>query len=275
LSKFSLIKERGFAEILPITEKGVERTWKTTQATFMKLANDGSIVAEKEAHGIVLYEKLRENQVIKTHWIKKEYHAYHFGTKLLESILGTKEFSFPKSLYAVLDTLKLMTSGDDIVLDFFAGSGTTAHAVLALNEEDGGNRRFILCEQMDYIEKVTRERIKKVIQKDGKGEFVYAELAKANQLFVDKIQNSKNTKELLEIWDEMKKTAFLSYKVKSEEIDATKKDFEGLSFEDQQRFLISTLDKNLLYVPYSEIDDKTYSISKEDKNLNHKFYGDK
>lgn len=273
LSKFSLTKEKGFNEVFPITEKGVERTWKTTPATFIKLANEGSIVAVKEEHGIVLYEKLRENQVIKTHWIKKEYHAYHFGTKLLENILGTKEFSFPKSLYAVVDTLKLMTSGDDIVLDFFAGSGTTAHAVLALNEEDGGNRRFILCEQMDYIEKVTRERIKKVIQKSGKGEFVYAELSRANQLFVDKVQDSKNTKELLKVWEEMKETAFLSYKVKPDQIDATKKDFETLSFEDQQRFLISILDKNLLYIPYSEIEDKSYKVSKDDIELNNKFYG--
>lgn len=273
LSKFSLTKEKGFNEVFPITEKGVERTWKTTPATFIKLANEGSIVAVKEEHGIVLYEKLRENQVIKTHWIKKEYHAYHFGTKLLENILGTKEFSFPKSLYAVVDTLKLMTSADDIVLDFFAGSGTTAHAVLALNEEDGGNRRFILCEQMDYIEKVTRERIKKVIQKSGKGEFVYAELSRANQLFVDKVQDSKNTKELLKVWEEMKETAFLSYKVKPEQIDATKKDFEALSFEDQQRFLISILDKNLLYIPYSEIEDKSYKVSKDDIELNNKFYG--
>lgn len=273
LSKFSLTKEKGFNEVFPVTEKGVERTWKTTPTTFIKLANEGSIVAVKEGHGIVLYEKLRENQVIKTHWIKKEYHAYHFGTKLLENILGTKEFSFPKSLYAVVDTLKLMTSGDDIVLDFFAGSGTTAHAVLALNEEDGGNRRFILCEQMDYIEKVTKERIKKVIQKSGKGDFIYGELSRANQLFVDKVQDSKNTKELLKVWEEMKETAFLSYKVKPEQIDATKKDFETLSFEDQQRFLISILDKNLLYIPYSEIEDKSYKVSKDDIELNNKFYG--
>jgi adenine-specific DNA-methyltransferase len=128
---------------------------------------------------------------------------------------------------------------------------------------------------MDYIETVTKERIKKVIEENKTGSFVYAELAKANQLFVDKIQNTKNTKELLKVWDEMKKTAFLSYKVKPEEIDSSKKEFEALSFEDQQRFLISILDKNLLYVPYSEIDDKAYSISKEDKELNKKFYGDK
>lgn len=273
LSKFSLTKEKGYFEVFPTTEKGVERTWKTTPATFEKLANQGNIVAQKEKHGVVLYEKLRENQVIKTHWIKKEYHAYHFGTKLLESILGTKDFSFPKSLYAVIDTLKLMTSGNDIVMDFFAGSGTTAHAVLELNKEDGGNRQFIVCEQMDYVDRVTKKRITNVIKTNKLGSFTFFELMESNQLFVDKIQDSKNTKELLKVWDEMKKTAFLSYKVKPEEIDATKKDFEALSFEDQQKFLISTLDKNMLYVPYSEIEDKTYKVSKEDIALNKKFYG--
>ena len=75
-----------------------------------------------------------------------------------------------------------------IILDFFAGSGTTAHAVLELNKQDGSNRKFILCEQMDYIETVTKERIRKVCENDQKGSFVYAELAEANQLFIKQIQ---------------------------------------------------------------------------------------
>lgn len=174
--------------------------------------------------------------------------------------------------------IKTATNEGDIVLDFFAGSGTTgvvAHKI---------NRKYILVEQIDdQVKKIftrlsdtikgKQSGISKDVNWKGGGSFVYAELAQANQLFVDKIQDSKNTKELLKVWDEMKKTAFLSYKVKPEEIDATKKDFESLSFEDQQKFLISILDKNLLYVPYSEIEDKTYKVSKEDIALNNKFYG--
>jgi adenine-specific DNA-methyltransferase len=72
----------------------------------------------------------------------------------------------------------------------------------------------------------------------------------------------------------MKSKAFLSYKVRPKDIDSTKNDFEQLSFDDQKRLLISTLDKNLLYVPYCDIDDKSYGISKEDKALNRRFYGD-
>ena len=81
-------------------------------------------------------------------------------------------------------------------MDFFGGSGTTAHAVLELNKQDRGNRKFIICEQMDYIETVTKERIRKVCENDQKGSFVYTELAKANQIFVDQIQITKNTSEL-------------------------------------------------------------------------------
>ena len=71
-------------------------------------------------------------------------------------------FAFPKSLWNVYDCLYSVADDKDaIVLDFFGGSGTTAHAVLELNK-DGGNRKFIICEQMHYVETVTRERIKKV-----------------------------------------------------------------------------------------------------------------
>lgn len=184
----------------------------------------------------------------------------------------------PEFLLARLITM--FTNKGDFVLDYHLGSGTTASVAHKMG------RRFIGIEQLNYGDNDPVVRLKNVIQGDktgiseelswtGGGSFVYAELAKANQLFVDKIQDTKNTKELLKVWDEMKKTAFLSYKVKPEEIDSSKKEFEALSFEDQQRFLVSILDKNLLYVPYSEIDDKAYSISKEDKELNKKFYGDK
>jgi len=163
-----------------------------------------------------------------------------------------------------------------IILDFFGGSGTTAHAVLELNKQDGGNRKFVLCEQMDYIETVTRERIRKVCENDQKGSFVYCELAKFNQGFIDQIQSAKNTAELWKIWGQMKKIAFLSYKLDPKNIDNNQGGFwRVLSFEDQQKFLVSLLDKNLLYVPYCDMEDKSYKISEEVKKLNRRFYGEK
>ena len=91
-------------------------------------------------------------------WHKPEYTG-QTATSELKKLLGTKAFSYPKSPYLMMDILYVTTKPGDIVLDFFAGSGTTAHAVFELNKLYGGNRRFILCEQMDYIESVTVNKL--------------------------------------------------------------------------------------------------------------------
>ncbi len=178
LISFSLEKKPRYSEVFPITDRGVERTWKTFGDTFMKKVDDGNIIAKNENGKINIYEKLREDQVIKTHWNRKEYHAYHYGTKIIEEILGVKKFDFPKSLNLLTDILKLSTRKDSVIVDFFAGSGTTGHAVLELNKQDGGNRKFIVCtnNENNIAEEVTYERLKRVIKgyKNKKGEKVEA-----------------------------------------------------------------------------------------------------
>ncbi len=167
LKDIRLEKKAGYYEVFPIIDSGVERTWKTLPNTFLELLKEDSIVADVDENGkVVIYEKLRENQVIKTHWIKKEYHAYHHGTKPLEAILGeAKLFDFPKSVVLIEDILRLTTNTSATILDFFAGSGTTGHAVLKLNAQDDGTRQFILCTNNEnkIAEEVTYPRIKKVI----------------------------------------------------------------------------------------------------------------
>lgn len=273
-------KGNTFVEIFPIDSNGKKRVWRKTPASFTVHVNQDEIKIVENNRGewkVQIIDRIKKGLRPKSVWTGSKYDASSHGTKPLKELFnGEKVFSFPKSIYAVKDVIDLFTErgGDDIVLDFFAGSGTTAHAVLMLNGEDEGKRRFILCEQMDYVEKVTAERVRKVLAKYSDSSFVYVELSPFNQQFVDKIQNSSNTEELTLVWEDMKAKAFLSYKIKPEDIDATKKDFDSLSFVDQQRFLISILDKNLLYAPYSEIDDGTYNISVEDKELNKKFYSD-
>ncbi len=168
LNNFSLVKKEDWIEIFPVIKSGVERTWKTLPATFMKLVAENSIEADLVDGRVEIYEKLRENQVIKSHWIKKEYHAYHFGSKILNEILGTKKFDFPKSLFLMRDIFKLISPRKATILDFFAGSGTTGHAVMKLNAEDGGQRKFILCtnNENNICRDVTYERIKRVIEKE-------------------------------------------------------------------------------------------------------------
>ena len=166
---------------------------------------------------------------------------------------------------------------NDIVLDYHAGTGTT----LAVAHKTG--RQYIGIEQMDYIHELPEARLKKVIAGEqggiskavkwqGGGDFVYIELAKWNEEWIEKIRDAKTGKELAKLWGDMKETAFLSYKVEPKMIDANAKDFAELSIADQKKFLIECLDKNQLYINLSEIEDKEYGVSKEDIKLNKEFY---
>ena len=146
LSKVSVNKFDDAIPIYPITETGVERTWKTTKETCAERIAVGDILVKKESDKICIYEKLREDQVIKTHWINKKYHGFHFGTKILDNLLEIKTFDFPKSLYLMHDIIKLFTEKNDIILDFFSGSATTAHATMQLNSEDMAKRKYILVQ---------------------------------------------------------------------------------------------------------------------------------
>ena len=267
--KFSLEKDDKYYEVFPITNQGVERVWKASGKTFLEKVSQGEIIARKEKNNVVIYEKLRVSQVFTTHWVNKKYHSYHFGTKLLEKTLGRKAFSFPKSIHTVLDTLKILTGPNDIILDFFAGSGTTAHATIELNKQDNGNRKFILAEQLDNHIDICVERNQKIINNDS---FVYAELMQFNQYYIDKIQNAINKEELLTIWKEMKEKAFISYQFDKDTFDKQKNAFKTASIETMQRYLIEVLDKNQLYVNLSEIEDSSFKISEEDKELNYSFY---
>jgi len=170
----SLEKKPGMIIVYPITKKGEERTWNTSRETFRTNLEDGKIIAQNENGRISILRKYHEKQSIKTHWVKPQYNATRYGTQLLQDILGPNAFDYPKSLYAVEDILKITTKLDSSVLDFFAGSGTTGHAVLELNKADHGDRKFILCtnNENNIAVGVCYPRIKKVIEgyKNLKGE---------------------------------------------------------------------------------------------------------
>lgn len=187
------------------------------------------------------------------------------------------DFSFSKPESVVAFFIKSITKDSDIILDFFLGSGTTAAVAHKMN------RRYIGIDQMDYIEDTACNRLTKVIEGEqggisksvnwqGGGSFVYCELAKANQQFADDIEHASSSEELATIWKQIQETGFLSWKVNPKEINANADDFTTLAIEDQKRFLIECLDKNLLYVPYSEIDNAEFGISENDKKINNQFY---
>ena len=153
----------------PVDEKGRERIWDFVVETARK--NIPHFMVRKDSKGdIAIYRKWRinyEGLLPQTWWDKSLYSAAEYGTNLLTHIFGTAhEFTFPKSVHAVADCLRvcgLRNDGDALALDYFAGSGTTAHAVLNLNAEDGGDRRYILVEMADYFDTVLRPRVEKIM----------------------------------------------------------------------------------------------------------------
>lgn len=175
--------------------------------------------------------------------------------------------------------LELSTDEGDLVLDYHLGTGTTAAVAIKMN------RKFIGVEQMDYLDTLTLARLKSVLSGDsqgissnvnwqGGGSFVYCELAKANQNFVDEIQSATSLDEIKDIYVRIIETGFISCKVNPKEIDANADEFDALSLDDQKRFLMELLDKNLLYVNYCDIDDEEYGISDDDKAFTRSFYGE-
>lgn len=109
----------------------------------------------------------RKTEPFKTVWVNDEYNSESFGTKLIKSIVGKDRFSYPKSLYATKDCLlfALADKPDAVVLDFFAGSGTTMHAVHLLNAEDGGDRRCIIVTNNEISESEEKEFIEQGVCK--------------------------------------------------------------------------------------------------------------
>ncbi len=172
LKEITSVYHDGYYEVYPKTNTG-DFSWKNIRITFDELNKNGYFKAEKEADKVVIYHQYRENQVLKNLWIDKKYQSEFNGTNLLKAMFGKADmFSYPKSVYAVSDILKITSPVDGVVLDYFAGSGTTGHAVLNLNREDNGNRKYILVEMGEYFDTVTKPRIEKVVYsedwKDGK-----------------------------------------------------------------------------------------------------------
>ena len=164
--------------LLPIDEDGRERIWDFVVETARKNIPHLRVRKDSSGHSAI-YRKWRLNDeglLPQTWWDKSEYSAAAHGTNLLACLFGeTHKFAFPKSVHAVTDCLKvagLRNSAEGVALDYFAGSGTTGHAIINLNREDGGRRRFILVEMGDYFDTVLLPRIKKVTftpeWKDGK-----------------------------------------------------------------------------------------------------------
>jgi adenine-specific DNA-methyltransferase len=151
--------------VWPIDENQDERVW-TTGWQRAQRESAGGLVARRVDDAWQIYRKYRPNQVGAlpgTWWDAAKYSASESGTKVLKDIMGTEVFSYPKSIYAVEDCLRACGIGEeDLVLDYFGGSGTTAHAVINLNRQDGGRRKFIVVEMGPFFETALLPRVKRL-----------------------------------------------------------------------------------------------------------------
>lgn len=266
----------GFDFVLPIANEEFGR-WRWGYSEKNKNRLNYDVIVNRTGNNITLYKKQRPelgelpSKKPKTLFYKPEYSSGN-GTAQIKALFGEKVFSNPKPIELIKDLITLGASKNDIIMDFHAGSGTTAHAVLQLNKEDGGKRQFILCEQMNYIETITTERVKKVIQQNQEGEFVYLELKKYNQAFIEQIEDAKTSDDLLQIWEAMKEKSFLNYNVDIQKQEAHLEEFKTLSFEEQKQHLCELLDKNQLYVNRSNLEDELFNCSEEEKKVTNDFY---
>lgn len=163
----------GFIRIEPMKAEGVEGTWRWGQDTAIaqKSYIHPRYMPNKKQWSLFEWQYLDERGTAKptTLWDFKDVNSER-GTEVFIKFLGFQKTDFPnpKPVGTIQRIIEIVTGDDDIVLDSFAGSGTTAHAVLNMNKADGGNRKFILVEMMDYADSITAERVKRVI--DGYGE---------------------------------------------------------------------------------------------------------
>ncbi len=256
------------------------RHWRFSQEKFASALEDNRIIWGKNGKGRPQYKRFLSEANLKGNSINTiwdDVDTATSATKHLMQLFGTKNvFSTPKSESLIERIISISTNEKDIVLDFFTGSGTTA----AVAHKMG--RRYIGVEQMDYIQDITVERLKKVLEGEqggiskaqnwhGGGSFVYCELKEDANTLITAIQNA--TEDTIE---SVKASIYaderiVPYLTKQELADADK-DFENLTLEEKKQVLMKLIDKNKLYVNASDMDDETYQISDADKTFTKSFY---
>ena len=175
--------------------------------------------------------------------------------------------------------IDMATNEGDMVLDFFSGTGTTAAVALKMK------RKFVVMEQLESQIEKTLKRMESVVKGDnnplsrilnwrGGGSFVYLELKRYNQLFIDEIEKAQTTGELIAIWEQMKARAFFRFNVEMQKIDDDMEGFKALTLEEQKQMLCSLLDMNQLYVNCSDMDDAEAGVTEEEKRITKTFYGE-
>ena len=200
-------KKGGEYYVWPIDGKGIERKWRYARQS---VASVKDILRIKQSKDRIEIEIGKDYGIVRTIWQNSRYDAAEYGTKLVHALVPKAHFDFPKSVYNVYDCLApiIANKKEAIVLDYFAGSGTTGHSVMMLNKEDKGIRKFILCtnNENNIATEICYPRIKMVI----KGHKDYSEITGVSSNlkyyrtdFVDAAPTDKNKKKLVDMSTEM------------------------------------------------------------------------
>ena len=254
-----------------------ERNWKFTYDEY-KNGDVSLYLKDGNVPRLKIYEKDYDRNTAIQSSIFVDLGSITTAKKELKNLFDNDLFDTPKPEILLQRILEISTNENDLVLDFFAGSGTTLAVAHKMK------RRYIGIEQMEYIKSITKERLKKVIDGEqggiskavswsGGGNLIYCELASLNAKFIEKIENSSDENELNQIYESLQKVAFIDYRVDIQN-DLKDDEFSNLDFTSKKRILKKCLDRNMDYIPYADIDDSEYKIDERAKKLNKIFYGE-
>lgn len=283
---------RGAYKTMPCTNKGgslytitsptgkkTTDEWRFKEETFYELLNDNRIVFPKKGEGkprykLFLSEKNLKGVIVNSWW--DDVATNQDANKDLKELFGKNVFDYPKSEDLIKKIIEISTKENDTVLDYHLGSGTTC----AVAHKMG--RRYIGIEQMNYVEDISVKRLSKVIEGEqtgiskavnwkGGGSFVYCELLENANLIINKI-NLATENNIFEVKEEVYSDERIIPYVTREELKKADENFRYLSLEEKKMALINIVDKNKLYVNYSDIEDETFEITKNDKKFSESFY---
>ncbi|GAA9373821.1 site-specific DNA-methyltransferase [Helicobacter pylori] len=262
----------GLTEVFPDSRNGFDLVWRW-----------GKEKALKENHSLVgvfkdrlrVFQKVRSNTTRAKSIFWNKSMITQKGTEEVKQIFKTQIFDFPKPEALISRILEISTNENDLVLDFFAGSGTTCAVAHKMK------RRYIGIEQMDYIETITKERLKKVIEGEqggiskkcgfkGGGSFVYAELKEVNLEIKKQILNANSASECLKIFKTLNERFLKRTDCKIDEIHS--EEFQKLDLNEQKRICCTSLDSNEDYLNLGDIDEDAWEIDEITKKYNEIFY---
>ncbi len=292
---YKLKDENGFYKLDPVWAKSGNnfsphtflngKTWSPPSGTFWRYSI-GTLKDMEQNNRIVFNGKnpmakrylseVAEGRKSSTFWDGSEVGYNLNGDAEIKQLFnGNKIFNNPKPEALISRILEISTNENDLVLDFFAGSGTTCAVAHKMK------RRYIGIEQMDYIETITKERLKKVIEGEqggiskkcdfkGGGSFVYAELKEVNLEIKKQILNAKSANECLKIFNDLSERILKRSDCKINEIHS--EDFQNLDLNEQKKICCNLLDANEDYLSVGDMDEYAWGIDEITKKYNEIFY---